>query len=177
MSLLRRRALMVQAAAPVAEKLFVGASYGGRSTRGSITQYGDGAFRIVSTGAANWSLYQNPYGDASLFKTFDDIKGHTILFTIEITNLTLVTGASFSLSYALTGNTSSNFSRTRYSDISDLNLGTNEFRVVIPTALDGWESGSGGSDSDRFTYRFYLNSASGSDITVNKFEAFDLGII
>lgn len=178
-SLLRRRAMMVQAAAPAAEKLFVGASYGGTSSRGSKTQYGDGAFRIRSTGNANWSLFQNAYGSASLFKTFEDIKGHTIRFTFNVSNLTLVSGGEFLFSATLTsGITASNFTRTRYQERQDpIELGVNTWLFVVPTTLDGWGAGSGGSDTDYFTFRFYLHSNSGSDITVSEFSAYDLGII
>lgn len=170
------------------ELLFVGASYGASTTGGTVTFNQDGTVRLVSTGATNWGLCFSPYGSASAFKTWGELKGHAVRLVYKITwagknSTTRLSAAGYLCSdlsrYDATRLRYSNFFDTyKEADVSMLENKEGYIDLLIPSEASGWESGSSAvSDSNYFSYRAYLEtSASGADVTLD-FKFYDMGVM
>lgn len=171
------------------ELMFVGASYGAGTTGGTVTFNQDGTVRLVSTGdSSTWGLCFSPYGSASAFKTWGDLKGHTVRLAYKITwagknSTTRLTAAGHLCSdlsrYDATRlRYSSFFDTNREADASMLENKEGYVDLLIPSAASGWESGSSAvSDSNYFSFRTYLvTSAAGADVTLD-FKFYDMGVL
>ena len=152
----RRRELMTPDVIP-GEKLFVGASWmGTNNANGAITKTGD-YINLKSTAPASWNVSGNPYGAASNFKKYSDVKGHTIRVYFSFEWNSYVADGLISVALGIFDSITNQYpTRRRYvglnfnSIINNVTNGTDGSGIldyVIPTTITSWPSGSGGSDN------------------------------
>lgn len=153
-------------------------TYKKNTTRGSITVLSNG-FRLVSTGSANWALNINPTGTTSDFKTWAELKGHTIKFEFTVLWATTKTGATAVLSACLCDSVIDPGTRFAYEElvISITDSGLMTWTFVVPETAAEWTNNNNPSDTDFFMYRIFFHAPSGADIYIQPFACYDMGII
>lgn len=165
--------------------LYVGASYGYGSSGGTVTFNQDGSITFISTGNTHWGLCYSPYGDANAFKTFEQIKGHTVrlVYTIDWTSTTastrLLTSAHF-----FTDLTKYDMTRLRYTNYFDSNANP-EYLIdrngyvdlLIPNDVSSWDGTGTVTDSSYFGFRTYvISNTAGANVTITQ-RFYDLGVV
>lgn len=165
--------------------LYVGASYGKGHTGGSVTFNQDGSVTFISTGKTNWGLCYSPYGDASAFKTFEQIKGHTVrlVYNIDWTSTTsttrLITSAHF-----FTDLTKYDMTRLRYTNYIDSNENPEYLTdrsgfvdLLIPNDVSSWDGTETVTDASYLGFRtYFISNSAGANMTITQ-RFYDLGVL